>query len=70
MSAAPEQPFVVDPTDEEINAVVAEFGSDYHRAIRALLQDLDVARPTLTRRWYDGILKLSAFHFNFDASII
>jgi len=70
MSAAPEQPFVIDATDEEINAVVAEFGSLYNQAIRELLQDLYAARPTLTRRCYAGILKLRAFHFNFDASTI
>ena len=40
MSAAAEQPVVVDATDEEIDAVVAEFGGDPRLAIRALLHDL------------------------------
>ena len=40
MSAATEQPVVVDATDEEIDAIVAEFGDDHRAAIRALLHDL------------------------------
>lgn len=40
MSAAIEQPVVVDATDEEIDAIVAEFGDDHRAAIRALLHDL------------------------------
>ncbi len=40
MSAAAEQPVVVDATDEEIDAIVAEFGGDPRLAIRALLHDL------------------------------
>ncbi len=31
---------VADATDEEIDAIVAEFGGDPRRAIRALLHDL------------------------------
>ena len=40
MSAATEQPVVVDATDQEIDAIVAEFGDDHRAAIRALLHDL------------------------------
>ena len=39
MSVATEQPVVVDATDEEIEAIVSEFGG-YRQAIRALLHDL------------------------------
>jgi hypothetical protein len=39
MPTAAEQPVLVDATDDEIDAVVAEFG-DYRQAIRALLHDL------------------------------
>lgn len=35
-----EQPEFFDATDDEIDAVVAEFGGDYRQAIRALLHDL------------------------------
>ena len=34
MTAAAEQPVVVDATDEEIDAVIAECGGDFRRAIR------------------------------------
>ncbi len=40
MSAASEREQVADATDEEIDAVVAEFGGDVRQAIRALLHDL------------------------------
>ncbi len=40
MAAAAEQPVVVDATDEEIDAVIAECGGDCRQAIRALLHDL------------------------------
>jgi hypothetical protein len=40
MSAAAEQPVVVDATGEEIDAIVAEFGDDHRAVIRALLHDL------------------------------
>jgi hypothetical protein len=40
MSAATEQPVVVDATDEEIDAIVAEHGDDHRGAIRTLLHDL------------------------------
>ena len=40
MAAAPEHYVVVDATDVEIDAIVAEFGGDYRLAIRALLHDL------------------------------
>lgn len=40
MSAAVDQPVIIDATDDEIDAVVAEFGGDYRQAIRALLHDL------------------------------
>ncbi len=40
MSVATEHPVVVDATDEEIEAIVSEFGGDYRQAIRALLHDL------------------------------
>ena len=37
-----EKPVVVDATDDEIDAVIAEFGGDYRQAIRALLHDLSL----------------------------
>lgn len=40
MSDATAEPRVLDATDEEIDAVIAEFGGDPRAAIRALLQDL------------------------------
>ncbi|MCI4680891.1 hypothetical protein K9U39_01405 [Rhodoblastus acidophilus] len=40
MSAASEREHVADATDEEIDAIVAEFGGDARQAIRALLHDL------------------------------
>ncbi len=40
MPAAVEQPVIIDATNEEIDAVIAEFGGDYRQAIRALLHDL------------------------------
>jgi ATP-dependent exoDNAse (exonuclease V) alpha subunit len=40
MSEAPKQPVVTQATDEEIDAIVAEFGGDPRLAIRALLHDL------------------------------
>ena len=40
MPAAVDQPVIIDATDEEIEAVIAEFGGDYRQAIRALLHDL------------------------------
>ena len=40
MPAAPERPTIVNASDEEIDAIVAEFGGDHHQAIRALLHDL------------------------------
>jgi DNA polymerase III delta prime subunit len=37
----------LDPTDEEIDAVIAEFSGDSRRAIRALLHDLaELARDS------------------------
>ena len=40
MLGGTEQPVVVDATDEEIEAIVSEFGGDYRQTIRALLHDL------------------------------
>jgi lipid II:glycine glycyltransferase (peptidoglycan interpeptide bridge formation enzyme) len=40
MSAAAEQPVVIDATDIEIDEIIAEFGGDYRQAIRALLHDV------------------------------
>jgi hypothetical protein len=40
MSAATEREEIIDATDEEIDALVAEFGGDHRAAIRALLHDL------------------------------
>jgi hypothetical protein len=40
MTATAEQSPIVEVTDEEIEAIVSEFGGDYRRAIRALLHDL------------------------------
>lgn len=40
MPAAVEQPVIINATDEEIDAIIAEFGGDHHAAIRALLHDL------------------------------
>lgn len=40
MSPATGRNEVVDATDEEIDAVIAEFGGDPRAAIRALLHDL------------------------------
>ncbi|MDR3448757.1 MAG: hypothetical protein P4M15_03240 [Alphaproteobacteria bacterium] len=40
MSDAAEHYPIADATDEEIDAVIAEFGGDPHLAIRALLHDL------------------------------
>lgn len=40
MSAATEREDVADATDEEIDAIIAEFGGDARQAIRALLHDL------------------------------
>jgi hypothetical protein len=40
MPATAEQSVVFDATDEEIDAILAEFGGDYRQAIRALLHDL------------------------------
>ncbi len=47
MSARVEREPVVEATDEEIEAVVAEFGGDPREAIRALLHDLtQIARDS------------------------
>ena len=40
MPAQAEKETVVDATEEEIDAIVAEFGGDCRAAIRALLHDL------------------------------
>ncbi len=40
MSAATGREEIVDATDEEIDAIVAEFGGNHRAAIRALLHDL------------------------------
>jgi hypothetical protein len=40
MPAQAEQPAIVDATDAEIDAVIAELGGDHREAIRALLHDL------------------------------
>ena len=40
MSATTEPGEIVDPSDEEIDAIIAEFGGDPRVAIRALLHDL------------------------------
>jgi ATP-dependent exoDNAse (exonuclease V) alpha subunit len=40
MPAAPDQPIIVEAADEEIDAIIAEFGGDPRQAIRALLHDL------------------------------
>ena len=40
MSLAAERSPVVEATDEEIDAIIAEFGGDARLAIRALLHDL------------------------------
>ncbi len=40
MSAETERKEIVDATDEEIDAIVAEFGGDPRAAIRALVHDL------------------------------
>ncbi len=40
MSAEAEHPVVVDATEAEIDAVIAECGGDCRAAIRALLHDL------------------------------
>ena len=40
MSAPSVREEIVDATDEEIDALVAEFGGDHRAAIRALLHDL------------------------------
>lgn len=47
MSAAVEREPIVDPSDEAIDALVAEFGGDTRQAIRALLHDLtELARDS------------------------
>ena len=40
MSGAAEQPTVADATDEDIDAIIAEFDGDPRAAILALLHDL------------------------------
>jgi hypothetical protein len=40
MSATTKPGEIVDPSDEEIDAIIAEFGGDPKAAIRALLHDL------------------------------
>jgi hypothetical protein len=40
MSATTQPGEIVDPSDEEIDAIITEFGSDPKAAIRALLHDL------------------------------
>jgi hypothetical protein len=40
MSESAELPVVASATDEEIEAIIAEFGGDPRAAIRALLHDL------------------------------
>ena len=40
MSATTNPGEIVDPSDEEIDAIIAEFGGDPRVAIRALLHDL------------------------------
>ena len=40
MSAASQRGHVTDATEEEIDAIVAEFGGDPRQAIRSLLHDL------------------------------
>jgi hypothetical protein len=40
MSAAVEREPIVDSSDEEVDALLAEFGGDPRKAIRALLHDL------------------------------
>jgi hypothetical protein len=40
MSASAERQPVVEATDEEIDAIISEFGGDARQAIRALLHDL------------------------------
>ncbi len=40
MSAASVREEIVDATDDEVDALVAEFGGDHRAAIRALLHDL------------------------------
>ena len=40
MSATTQPGEIVDPSDEEIDAIIAEFGGDPKAAIRALLHDL------------------------------
>jgi hypothetical protein len=40
MTASAERKTIVDATEEEIDALIAEFGGDPREAIRALLHDL------------------------------
>jgi ATP-dependent exoDNAse (exonuclease V) alpha subunit len=40
MTATTKPEAIVDPSDEEIDAMIAEFGGDPKAAIRALLHDL------------------------------
>ena len=40
MSTTTKPEEIVDPSDEEIDAIIAEFGGDPKAAIRALLHDL------------------------------
>jgi hypothetical protein len=47
MPAAVEREPIVDPSDEEIDSLIAEFESDPRKAIRALLHDLtELARDS------------------------
>jgi hypothetical protein len=47
MSAAVEREPIIDPSDEEVDALIAEFGGDSRQAFRALLHDLtELARDS------------------------
>jgi hypothetical protein len=54
MLGGTEQPVVVDATDEEIEAIVSEFGGDYRQAIRAPPRP-DTACPGFQGGGFEGL---------------
>ena len=71
MSAASEREHVADATDEEIDAIVAEFGGDPRQAIRALLHDLTQialdSEAAVSRGYVRGNLLLFRLRASVDA---